>query len=181
MDIAQLTFDEHGGNLELYRQVYLYSASFLNDQEIADLTGQAKSTVSLYRGRLKKTISSAPPSDMTAEALYGYLNMNDMMMQDMMQVYMEMREDREIFRNNQKPADGKRRLPVHAKDLIALMQTLNKTALERAVVLTKFAAVHDKQQNAITNTKNNILPNALMEKNEGDIVDVESVEVRGLG
>lgn len=122
-------------------------------------------------------MSELPPDQMTAEALYGYLNMSDFMTQDMMQIYMEMREDREIFRNNQKPADGKRRLPVHAKDMIALMQTLMKTQLERAAVLSKFAVVHDKQQSALPASKQ-VLPSSLIDSNDESIVTVEVKELK---
>lgn len=177
MNVPEMAFEKFGGDLELYNTVFKFSAAFLNDQEIADITGEPKGTIASYRGRLKKVLSEAPPDVMTSEALYGYLNMSEIMMQDMMQVYMEMREDREIFRNNTQPKDGKRRLPVHAKDMIALMQTLNKTALERAAVLTKFAAVHERKQNALPNSQNKILPNALMDSND-DVIDVEVRELR---
>lgn len=176
MHIPTLAYEKYGGDLSLYEAVYKYSAAFLSEQEIADLLGEPKSVVSDIVKKLKKVVQSLPPDQMTTEALHGYLNMSEFMVNEMMSIYMEMREDREIFRNNEKPNDGKRRVPVHPKDMIALMQTLMKTQLERAAVLTKFAGLHEKQQAALPASKIN--PNILMDSNDEDIIDVEVKELK---
>jgi len=179
MNIPELAHDRCGGDLDLYREVYRYSSMFLNDEEIAAITNTPVNTIKEYRKDLKKTTANLPPDQMTEEALHGYINMSDTMLQDMMQVYLTMREDFDINRNNIQRQDGKKTLHVQPKDLITLMQTLMKTQLERAAVLTKFAAVSDKRAALPTTqaTTAGMLMNSNAKELEIDIVDVASIEM----
>lgn len=149
---------------------------FLSKNEIAQLTGEKEKTIEEYMFRLRKTVSNLPPDEMSQEALYGYITMSDTMLNDMMTFYGIMREDFEIGRSNIQRTDGKRTMKVQPKDMIALMQTLMKTQLERAAVLSKFAAVGatktlpSASQNSITS---NMLMNSKAQEIQVEVVDAE--------
>lgn len=149
---------------------------FLSKAEIAQLTGEPESTIKDYMYKLRITMSTLPPDEMSQEALYGYVTMSDTMLQDMMQFYSIMREDFEIGRSNITRTDGKRTMKVQPKDMIALMQTLMKTQLERAAVLSKFAAVGTNSK-PLTNPNSTITSNMLMNSKakeiEVEVIDVE--------
>lgn len=177
MDIPALAHEKFGGTLELYRDVYKYSSMFLTLQEIADLTSNSLSTIKTYSSRLKQIVTELPPTEMHREAIYGYLNVSDMMMQDMMQLYMIAREDFEIFRNNIKRTDGKRSVHVQIKDLVALQNNIKSGSLERSVVLSKFAAANS--QNKALSNGNSSVPSVkqLTSTEDADIIEVEVEEL----
>lgn len=149
---------------------------FLSKAEIAQITGEPETTIYEYMHRLRKTVSNLPPDEMSQEALYGYVTMSDTMLQDMMQFYSIMREDFDIGRSNIARTDGKRTMKVQPKDMIALMQTLMKTQLERAAVLSKFAAVGTNSKplaNSNSTITSNMLMNSKAKEIEVEVIDVE--------
>ena len=176
MNIPEKTHEAFGGDLNLYMDVYRYTSMSLTKAEIAQVTGEKESKIHEYMCNLRKTVATLPPDELSQEALYGYITMADNLEQDMMRFYNIMMEDFEYSRSTTPRTDGKKTTRVQAKDVISLMQTMMKTRLEKASVLTRFAAVSPAPTKQLPGTQP-ISAKSLMDTGskeiEIEIIDVE--------
>lgn len=132
-------------DVELYRNVWNYHVWGYSAELIADTLQQAGYATNAKAVRqaihdMKARLEGASYKDLATGEVREYLALNAIAQQELMDLFTEARNDFALLRRGQvRRADGGKVMQVTAKDLMSMLQGIERLAQNRAAVLTKMA------------------------------------------
>lgn len=132
-------------DVELYRNIWNYHVWGYSADLIAQTLQQAGYATNVKAVRqaiqdMKSKLDGASYKDLAQGEVREYLALNAIAQQELMDLFTEARNDFALLRRGQvRRADGGKVMQVTAKDLMSMLQGIEKLAQNRAAVLTKLS------------------------------------------
>lgn len=132
-------------DVELYRNIWNYHVWGYSAELIADTlqaAGYATNAKAVRQAinEMKARLEGASYKDLAQGEVRDYLALNAIAQQELMDIFVEARNDFSHLRKGQvRRADGSKVMQVTAKDLMSMLQGIERLAQNRAAVLAKLS------------------------------------------